>query len=119
MQSPDQDHKPGNLRLAAQQGNDAPFFDLAFGALKSHAKKVHDAVENASAGEERRKRHGRANVEPRLMAFLAYLAAIGLLAVKGMVESVADPLLYSDDQLIQQLECDLVEWDVGTKARGT
>lgn len=34
------------------------------------------------------------------MAFLAYLAAIGLLTMKGMVESVEDPLLYSDDQLI-------------------
>jgi AcrR family transcriptional regulator len=39
-------------------------------------------------------------VEPRLMAFLAYLAAIGLLTMKGMVESVNDPLIYSDDQLI-------------------
>ncbi len=34
------------------------------------------------------------------MAFLAYLAAIGLLTMKGMVESVGDPLLYSDEQLI-------------------
>jgi AcrR family transcriptional regulator len=50
--------------------------------------------------EERGKRPGRAHVEPRLMAFLAYLAAIGLLTMKGMVESVADPLVYSDDQLI-------------------
>lgn len=50
--------------------------------------------------DERRKRPGRANVEPRLMAFLAYLAAIGLLTMKGMVESVEDPLLYSDEQLV-------------------
>jgi len=35
------------------------------------------------------------------MAFLAYLAAIGMLTMKGMVESVGDPLLYSDDQLIE------------------
>jgi AcrR family transcriptional regulator len=52
-------------------------------------------------GTERRKHPGRANVEPRLMAFLAYLAAIGLLTMKGMVESVDDPLIYSDDQLVE------------------
>ena len=35
------------------------------------------------------------------MAFLAYLAAIGLLTMKGMVESLQDPLAYSDDQLVE------------------
>ncbi len=44
-----------------------------------------------------------AAVEPRLMAFLAYLAAIGLLTLKGMVESVDDPLIYSDEQLVEGL----------------
>jgi AcrR family transcriptional regulator len=44
---------------------------------------------------------GRAQVEPRLMAFLAYLAAVGLLTMKGMVESLEDPLAYSDQQLIE------------------
>jgi len=145
---------------------DALFFDLVFGALRSHAEAVHDAVEAASDGagalraiiresvnayaprlddfrlaflhgqvtgqgavhfdreqfarirplndlwfagaakklsEEKRKRPGRANVEPRLMAFLAYLAAIGLLTMKGMVESLEDPLMYSDEQLIEGL----------------
>ena len=43
----------------------------------------------------------RAEVEPRLTAFLAYLAAIGLLTLKGMVESLDDPLLYSDEQLVE------------------
>jgi AcrR family transcriptional regulator len=52
-------------------------------------------------GEEQRKRPGRAQVQPRLMAFLAYLAAIGLLTMKGMVESVNDPLVYTDDELIE------------------
>jgi AcrR family transcriptional regulator len=51
--------------------------------------------------ENRATRPGRAKVEPRLMAFLAWLAAIGLLTMKGMVESVDDPLLYSDDELIE------------------
>lgn len=53
--------------------------------------------------EDRQRRPSRARVEPRLMAFLAYVAAIGLLTMKGMVESVEDPLLYSDDQLIDGL----------------
>jgi len=51
------------------------------------------------AGAEPRPASGR-GVEPRLMAFLAYLSAIGLLTMKGMVESLEDPLLYSDDQLV-------------------
>lgn len=143
---------------------DALFFELVFGAIKSQAQAVHDAVEKANNGadalraivreavnafaprlddfrlaflhgqvagqgavhfdqqqfarirplndlwfagaakklsQERRKRPGRAHVEPRLMAFLAYLAAIGLLTMKGMVESLEDPLVYSDDQLIE------------------
>ena len=48
-----------------------------------------------------RKRAGRARVEPRLLAFLAYLAAVGLLTMKGMVERVDDPLVFSDEQLIE------------------
>jgi len=40
-------------------------------------------------------------VEPRLLAFLAYLSAIGLLTMKGLVEAQGDPLLYSDEQLIE------------------
>lgn len=49
---------------------------------------------------ERKKRPSRAAVEPRLMAFLAYLSAVGLLTMKGMVENLKDPLVYSDEQLI-------------------
>ncbi|WP_266344659.1 TetR/AcrR family transcriptional regulator [Kaistia terrae] len=52
-------------------------------------------------GAERAERLPRAAVEPRLMAFLAYLAAIGLLTMKGMVEPMDDPLLYSDEQLVE------------------
>lgn len=50
--------------------------------------------------KDRKRRAARAKVEPRLMAFLAYLSAIGLLTMKGMVESLHDPLIYSDDELI-------------------
>ena len=53
---------------------------------------------------ERKRRTGRGRVEPRLLAFLAYLAAIGVLTVKGLVEQLDDPLLFSDEQLIEGLE---------------
>lgn len=39
-------------------------------------------------------------VEPRLLAFLAYVSALGLLTMKGMVESLGDPLIYHDEELI-------------------
>lgn len=42
-------------------------------------------------------------VEPRLLAFLAFLSAIGLMTMKGLVESQGDPLLYSDEQMIDAL----------------
>lgn len=45
----------------------------------------------------------RAGIEPRLLAFLAYLAAIGVLTMKGMVESLKDPLAFSDSELIEGL----------------
>lgn len=51
-------------------------------------------------GEERKRRSGRAPVEPRLLAFLALLAGIGLLTMKGLVERFDDPLVYSDEQLV-------------------
>lgn len=62
----------------------------------------------AYAGATRRiqddwKHKGKPRVEPRITAFLAGVAAIGLLTVKGAVENVGDPLLYSDEQLIDAL----------------
>lgn len=44
-----------------------------------------------------------AGVDPRLLAFLAYLSALGLLTMKGLVEQMGDPLLYSDAQLVEGL----------------
>lgn len=46
---------------------------------------------------------GRAGVEPRLLAFLAYLASLGVLTMKGLVEGLEDPLVWSDEQLIDGL----------------
>ena len=81
---------PGAVRVDAEQfARLRPLNDLAF----SGAAKL--------LGDEWKKKGGRARVEPRMMAFLASLAAIGLLTMKGMVESVGDPLLYSDEQLIE------------------
>jgi AcrR family transcriptional regulator len=45
----------------------------------------------------------RSIVEPRLLAFLAFVSAIGLLTMKGLVESQGDPLVYSDEQMIDGL----------------
>lgn len=45
----------------------------------------------------------RAGVKPRLLAFLAQVAAVGLLTFKGSVEAIDDPLLYSDDELVDAL----------------
>jgi AcrR family transcriptional regulator len=54
-------------------------------------------------GGQRSEQGTAAPVEPRLMAFLAFCASIGLLTMKGMVESLDDPLLYSDEQLVEGL----------------
>jgi AcrR family transcriptional regulator len=49
------------------------------------------------------KKGRRSGVEPRMLAFLAYVSALGLLTIKGLVESQGDPLLYSDEQLVEAL----------------
>lgn len=53
--------------------------------------------------DEQKRKPSRARVDPRLMAFLANVSALGVLTMKGMVESVGDPLLYSDEQLVDAL----------------
>jgi len=83
---------PAAVSLGAEQfARLRPLNDLAFAGA---AKKL---------AEERKLHPARARVEPRLMAFLANIAAIGLLTMKGMVENHGDPLLYSDEQLIEGL----------------
>ena len=81
---------PGAVHLGAEQfARLRPLNDLAFGG----AAKLLTA--------ESKHGRGRARVEPRLLVFLAYLASVGLLTMKGMVESVGDPLAYSDEELIE------------------
>jgi AcrR family transcriptional regulator len=83
---------PGAVHIAAQQlERIRPFNDLTYAGA---AKRI---------AEDAKRTRGRARVEPRLMAFLANVAAIGLLTMKGMVETAGDPLIYSDDELIEGL----------------
>jgi AcrR family transcriptional regulator len=83
---------PGSVKLGADQfARIRPLNDLAYaGATKRLA-------------DDRKRRPSRARVEPRLLAFLANVAAIGLLTIKGTVEHLEDPLLYSDDEMIEAL----------------
>ena len=83
---------PGAVRVGAEQlAKIRPRNDMAYGRT---AKRLSDEWERAP---------GRAKVDPRLMAFLANVAAVGVLTFKGMVESVGDPLRWSDEQLIEGL----------------
>ena len=83
---------PGSVRFDAEHfARIRPLNDLI---LSGAANKL--AAQQPDGGN-------RAGVEPRLLAFLAYLAALGLLTMKGLVESVNDPLKYSDDEMIDAL----------------
>jgi AcrR family transcriptional regulator len=68
----------------------------------SRLRPLNDLV-YAGTSQQLAKQRARPRVEPRLLAFLAHAAALGLLTFKGMVESVDDPLLYSDEQLVEGL----------------
>jgi AcrR family transcriptional regulator len=81
----------GSVHWNAEQfGRIRPLNDLTFAGAAKMLR-----VEQTKGGRR------RAQIEPRLLAFLAYLAAIGLLTMKGMVEHMDDPLLFSDEQLIE------------------
>lgn len=83
---------PGSVRVAPEQFERVrPLNDLVYGGT----------AEKLTA--QWKKKRGRADVDPRLMAFLANASAIGLLTYKGMVESVGDPLKYSDEELVEGL----------------
>lgn len=84
--------KPGSVTASSDEfARIRPLNEVAYGGT---AKMLADDWKKAP---------GRAGVEPRLMAFLAGVAAVGLLTMKGMVESVGDPLAYSDEQLTEGL----------------
>lgn len=77
---------------AAQFARIRPLNDLLFAGAAARV-----------AAERKTRRASAAGVEPRLLAFLAYAASIGLLTLKGTVENIDDPLIYSDDQLVEAL----------------
>jgi AcrR family transcriptional regulator len=84
--------KPGTVRITPEQfARIRPLNDRSYGGA---AKLL---------GQDWKRGKGRAGVDARMMSFLAGAAAIGLLTMKGLVESFDDPLLYSDDQLIDAL----------------
>ncbi len=64
---------------------------------------LNDLMLAGATGKLAQAGRNRAGLDPRLLAFLAQLSAVGLLTMKGMVENVDDPLLYSDAQLIDGL----------------
>lgn len=88
-----------------------PLNDLVFAGAEKRLRL--GRKETGRPGKERAGGSGRAKggaatgrptpVDPRRAAFLAYLAALGLLTMKGMVEGVDDPLIHSDDELIDDL----------------
>jgi len=83
---------PGAVDVAQEQlARLRPLNELLYGAA---ARRLSEDWKGA---------RGRARVEPRLMAFLAATSAIGLLTMKGLVESVDDPLLYTDEELVEGL----------------
>jgi len=53
--------------------------------------------------EERAAGKRPAESSPRRVAFVAHMSAVGVLTMKGLVESVGDPLIHSDDDLIEEL----------------
>ena len=46
---------------------------------------------------------GTSSFHARRLAFLAHMAAVGLLTMKGMVEAADDPLIHSDADLVKEL----------------
>lgn len=84
--------KPGTVRFTPEQfAKIRPLNDVVYA---STTKRI---------TEQWKKKRGRARVEPRLLVFLAHASALGILTMKGVVESLGDPLLYSDEQLIDGL----------------
>jgi hypothetical protein len=84
--------RPGSVRFTPEQfARLRPLNDLAYGG----ASKL--------VAEQWKTRRGRVRIEPRLLVFLAHASALGILTMKGLVESLGDPLVYSDEQLIEGL----------------
>lgn len=68
-----------------------PINDLMYGAVET------------KLSEEQRAGLVPKSVHPRRLAFVAHTAAMGMLTMKLLAESVNDPLLHSDDALLDEL----------------
>jgi AcrR family transcriptional regulator len=102
-------HYRGRLeryRLATQ----GPFFTaLTVAQARGRLAEVRPLNNQFYGGTERKLREaqavGRADpaLDPRRLAFVAHLGAMGLLTMKLLVSSVDDPLKYGDDELVAEL----------------
>lgn len=92
----------GDFRLAFLHGQVAPpQAKELLPAFFERIRPLNDLIYGHAARKlEADGKETRSGVPPRRLAFLAHMAALGLLTMKGMVESVGDPLVYSDEQLI-------------------
>jgi AcrR family transcriptional regulator len=80
-----------------------PLNELWFQGAARKLRADSSAPARQQQNDDERRSGRNTSVDPRLMAFLAYTSAIGLLTFKGAVESMDDPLLYSDEQLVEGL----------------
>lgn len=84
--------KPGSVRFTPEQ----------FARLRPLNDRLYGGTAKLLA-DDRKRRRGRADVDPRVMAILARAAALGILTMKGLVESMGEPLLPSDEALVKSL----------------
>lgn len=101
------------FRLVMQQ---VQLYDTRSLVGAAQLARIHPLNEQLYGGAERKVRAERAaprarraredaalTMDPRRMAFCAHAAAIGLVAVKALVERFGDPLVHTDEDLITQM----------------
>lgn len=79
---------------AAQLARIRPLNEKLYGGAERKVR------EQLGAKRVRRKRAESTPLDPRRLAFCAHLAAIGIVAMKALVEKFGDPLIHTDDELI-------------------
>lgn len=66
-------------------------------------EQLYGGAERKVAAQRRGQRSRGSRMDPRRIAFCAHAAAIGIVAVKALVEKFGDPLKHSDEELITQM----------------
>ncbi|MFN7952361.1 MAG: helix-turn-helix domain-containing protein [bacterium] len=66
-------------------------------------EQLYGGAERKVAAQRRGRRSRGSRMDPRRLAFCAYAAAIGIVAIKALVEKFGDPLKHSDEELITQM----------------